>query len=196
MFRPVQRRHLSTRDLQRLDDARQQEDDADAADSEDEERGWNEMMVRSDSDSDDSEDGDSDAEQQGNGNHAVNQSAAAPAAAAAASAASRTSASVPSTPRSHFDFLRSLLPLQSLHRSLSSDPPKPPRSSSRGRGQRQPPATSKHSASHDRALDVAGAGGGSSGRLLDAAMTAAVRAKRLPRNLSLNELASDLCSIP
>ena len=61
-FRPVDRRHLSERDLQRLAGA------GDESDSEDEERGWNAMVVRSDSsDSDDSTDDERDEKKRSKG---------------------------------------------------------------------------------------------------------------------------------
>ena len=194
-FRPVNKRHLSERDLQRLAGA------GDESDSEDEERGWNAMMVRSDSSgTDDSSDEDGEERKAAKRSKRPASSDSETTTEAAASGGSATADTVlppppmahaQSVPMSRLSFFASLLPFPRFQRSVSSRSPaerKAEREQQRqaagknGRG--------KHSASHATRLNIAGGRGGSSGRL--SGRSSGSSQLELKRNLSLGELASDL----
>ena len=223
-FRPVERRHLSTLDLQRLAD--KPGDEATDSDVEDEKgqlcitpcppltlpatravlvllsltahpclscAAWNAMMVRSDTDS---ESDSPTPPSRPNSSHPEDETKEG----ASSAASSRPPSATPST-SSRFAYLTSLFPFQSMYRSKSSVDP-PTYSDAVGENKQQPraggAATGRHSASHDRLDKVStavrpGGGSGGSGR----GSRAGARPRVLmPRNLSLNELAGDLSSVP
>ena len=218
-FRPVQRRHISTLDLQRLGEQKS----GDSADTdEEEERGWNAMMARSsDSDDDDEEEEEQDPTITNDLAHrpppterlqmemVVREHAVTP----PLSVPPSSSPPASSSSSSRFAYLASLLPFQSMYRSESSVHGQTSSEEVKGKkiGQQQQQRTTSaasspglHSASHDPSADVAGqeeatsgAGSGRGGGGLGRGRGRPGGSwKRLPRTLSLSEMASDLSSIP
>ena len=187
-FRPVNKRHISAKDLQRLKGA------GDSSDSEDDEKAWNAMMVRSDDSDSDSSDSAPEASEEKK--EATRSTVAA--ATTRKHSVGRPTESVLTSPTmqhsstepvvSRLSFLASLLPFS---RSVSSGPPRV-REAERQQQQAASGASvrGKHSASHATRLNVAGGRGGSSGKLSARSNDSSQR--ELRRNLSLNELVSDL----
>ena len=181
-FRPVEKRHLSTLDLQRLGAGKGEGGDGTDSDVE-EERLWNEMMVRSDSDEDEDEE---EAERVGSGAAVRGEVTHAPSARPPLTVAQPSGLS----------YLTSLLPFTSMYRSMSSIEPKGAQ-----RNSTQPPSVGsspggRHSASHGAMHDTAArlGGGGERGERKDENVQLGWR--RMPRTLSLSEVAGDIASIP
>ena len=194
-FRPVNKRHISERDLQRMAGA------GDETDSEDEERGWNAMMVRSDSSAtdDSTDEDDTDEKTAARASKRAAPSHSESMAAARASGDGETDDSVlpppnmqhsSSVPASRLAFFASLLPFPRFQRSVSSRSPAERKAERQQQQAAGKSVRGKHSASHATRLNIAGGRGGSSGRLSGRSSNSSQL--ELKRTLSVGELCSDL----
>ena len=218
-FRPVQRRHISALDLQRLCE-RKSGDGADSSD--DEEKGWNDMMAHSDTDEEDTdEDGDGSLVEATAADEAVQPRPATERLLMEMVVREHSTTPPPPNPpcasappsSSRFAYLASLLPFQALYRSSSSIHPQTSseevtEKKTKGQQQQRPAAAKSSpgllSASQARSTDAvgrheettSGVGSGRGSGLGRGRGRAGGSWRKLPRTLSLSEMASDLSSIP